>query len=68
MALVAEVIRDDGRSLTDMSRELADVSQKRRSQLRRPRGFQVLKDWDGTGVIKDRRWRGGRSRKQRSEP
>jgi hypothetical protein len=30
---------------------------------RHPRGFQIVADWDGTGILRDRRWRGGRPRK-----
>jgi hypothetical protein len=67
MALLADVIRDDGRFLTEISRELAEVAAKKRSELRRPRGFQLMKDWDNNGSISDRRWRGGRSPKQRPE-
>ena len=30
---------------------------------RRPRGFQIVADWDGTGIMRDRRNRLGRPRK-----
>jgi hypothetical protein len=30
---------------------------------RRPRGFQIIADWDGTGIMRDRRNRLGRPRK-----
>jgi hypothetical protein len=39
-----------------------EIARREGEAPRRPRGFQIVADWDGTGVLRDRRWRGGRSR------
>jgi hypothetical protein len=36
--------------------------QRREREPPQRRGFYVVKDWDGTGIRTDRRWRGGRAR------
>jgi hypothetical protein len=57
---LADVLRSDAHALMNLAVDLARAADLKRSERRRPRGFQILKDWDGSGVITDRRWRGGR--------
>jgi hypothetical protein len=66
MDALAEALKDSGRLLVGMSDAIAYAAKKAAAQPRHGRGFQVLKDWDGTGVITDRRWRGGRPRQGRN--
>jgi hypothetical protein len=64
MDVLARVLCDDGSCLIDIGNDVARVATLKRAQPRRARGFQVVKDWDGTGIASDRRWRRGRSRKR----
>jgi len=57
---LAEALRQDGRMLLSMAEEVDHAARTARKQHRVPRGFQLIGDWDGTGVMRDRRWRGGR--------
>jgi hypothetical protein len=68
MEMLADAIAHSGRLLIGMADSIAYDARKAGARPRRPRGFQVLKDWDGSGVITDRRWRGGRPRKQGESP
>lgn len=58
--LLADAFRHDGQKMLGMADELARVAEAKRFLPRRTRGFQIIKDWDGTGVPRDARWRGGR--------
>jgi hypothetical protein len=40
-----------------------EIARREGEPPRRPRGFQIVADWDGTGVMRDRRNRLGRPRK-----
>lgn len=57
---LAQFIRSRSQQGLSLTQELEDYAAKRRTQPRSTRGFQVVKDWDGTGVLRDARWRGGR--------
>jgi hypothetical protein len=48
-----------------LAQELDDYAAKRRAEPRRAGGFQIIKDWDGSGLLRDARWRGGRSKSPR---
>jgi hypothetical protein len=37
-----------------------EIARREGEPPRRPRGFQIVGDWDGTGVLRDRRNRLGR--------
>jgi hypothetical protein len=50
---------------TSGSLRTSPVATFQSAQPRHGRGFQTLGDWNGTGVITDRRWRGGRSRRKK---
>jgi hypothetical protein len=63
MELLAGVLCEEGQILIDIAGELASAAKLKGAQPRRPRGFQVVKDWDGSGIMRDARWRGGRPRK-----
>jgi hypothetical protein len=63
MELLAELLRDDGHSLIRIANDVAHEAKLKQAQPRRARGFQVVKDWDGTGITHDRRWRGGQKKK-----
>jgi YD repeat-containing protein len=65
MDALAEALKDSGRLLVGMSDAIAYAAKKAAAQPRHGRGFQVLKDWDGSGRITDRRWRGGRRRRKK---
>jgi hypothetical protein len=60
LELLAEVLRMDGQAIIGAATELSRAADTKRAQPRRARGFQIIKDWDGTGVLRDGRWRGGR--------
>jgi hypothetical protein len=62
LQLLADVFRDDGHLMLGIAGELARVAESKRQQPRHARGFQIVKDWDGTGIVRDARWRGGRSK------
>ncbi len=49
--------------LRDLAGGIAYAAEQARTRGRRPRGFQVVKDWDGTGTMCDRRWRGGKGKR-----
>ncbi len=63
MQALAESLRADGNDLTGLADALAHAARQASMQPRRARGFQVVKDWDGDGVVRDARWHGGRARK-----
>jgi hypothetical protein len=65
MDALAEALRDSGRLLVGMSDDIAYAAKKAAARPRHGRGFQVVKDWDNSGVISDRRWRGGRPRRKK---
>lgn len=62
LQLLAEVLRTDGHMLIGVANDVLRAAEFKQSQPRRARGFQVIKDWDGTGIMRDARWRGGRPR------
>jgi hypothetical protein len=41
-----------------------EIARREGEPTRRPRGFQVVADWDGTGILRDRRNRLGKCRVQ----
>jgi hypothetical protein len=41
-----------------------EIARREGEPPRRPRGFQIVADWDGTGIMRDRRNRRGRPRKR----
>jgi hypothetical protein len=43
-----------------LATELEEYAKKQRAEGRRPRGFEIVKDRDGTGGMTDCHWRGGR--------
>ena len=50
--------------LNELMRDLdIEVARREGEGPRRPRGFQIVADWDGTGIMRDRRNRLGRPRK-----
>jgi hypothetical protein len=53
MGLFAEMLRHQGELLIDIAGELADVAKLKGAQPRCARGFQIVKDWDGSGVLRD---------------
>jgi len=63
MDLLAKSLRDAGNELRGLADALAYAASQASMQPRRARGFQVVKDWDDTGVRRDGRWRGGRGRR-----
>ena len=65
--LLAYYIRARAEEGLALARELEEYAAKRRAEGRRPRGFQIVKDWDGTGIKTDRRWRGGRRKQHREQ-
>jgi hypothetical protein len=49
----------------ELLRELGiEIARREGEPPRCPRGFQVVADWDGTGILRDRRNRLGRPRKR----
>jgi len=64
MYLLAGVLRQDSFYFGHIAEELEKAAKLKATQRRRPRGFEIVKDWDGTGIITDRRWRGGRGRRK----
>jgi hypothetical protein len=66
MQLLANVLRDAGRELASVGAVVSHSAELKRSQGRRARGFQVVKDWDGTGIMRDARWHGGRRGKNKA--
>lgn len=62
MAKLAKSLLDHPEPLRGFGEGLAYAAEKARARGRRARGFQIVKDWDGTGFMTDRRWRGGRGK------
>jgi hypothetical protein len=60
MNALAKSLRDAGNELRGLADALARAASQASMQPRRPRGFQIIKDWGGNGVARDARWRGGR--------
>jgi len=65
LQLLAEVLRRDGRAIMGVADELSRAADLKLLQPRRARGFQIIRDWDATGILRDGRWRGGRPKKPR---
>ena len=65
MERLADGIKHSGHLLIGMADAIGYAAKKAAAQPRHGRGFQVLKDWDGSGLITDRRWRGGRPRRKK---
>ena len=64
MTEFADSLRETADVLTGFAGGIADAADQVRLRGRRARGFQMVKDWDGTGVENDRRWRGGKGKKR----
>jgi len=62
LEILSDALRRDDSTCIVMADDIAHKAQQARAQPRRARGFQVVKDWDGTGITHDRRWHGGRSK------
>jgi hypothetical protein len=62
MQMLSEVIRHDAELLGGIAKELSRLAELKRSRGRTARGFQIVKDWDGSGVKRDARWRGGKGK------
>ena len=65
MQLLANVLHQVGCELVSVAAEVSRSAELKRSQGRLARGFQVVKDWDGTGIMRDARWHGGRRGKNK---
>jgi hypothetical protein len=64
--MLAAYIRARAEPGIDLAKELENYAAKRRAEGRRARGFQVVRERDGTGSIpRDARWRGGRPRSKK---
>jgi hypothetical protein len=64
MADFATSLRETADVLNGLAGGIAEAAEQLRLRGRRPRGFQKVQDWDGTGIECDRRWRGGRGKKR----
>ena len=64
MTKLATSLIESSDLLRDLARGIAFAAEKARGRGRRRRGFEIVKDWDGRGIVSDRRWRQGRSKKR----
>jgi hypothetical protein len=64
LRLVRSELQARGAACFSVMREFElEITRREGEPPRRPRGFQIVADWDGTGVLRDRRNKLGRPRK-----